>query len=186
MAKATFFTYVIEKFAEEGMDLDSRESTILIHCIENLSQHDSFLSMGKYIQHGHTDCLLHSIAVAYYSYAAAKRLHLNLNEKSLVTGALLHDYFLYDWHEPDTSHRFHGFTHPKTALENARQNWNLNKIEIDIITKHMFPLILALPHCKESILVCIIDKVCSISEILFLPTCKEVRCLYDCAINCKK
>lgn len=158
--------------------MDNYKSRILMDCLENLSQDESFLSMQKYIQHGHTDCLLHSIAVAHYSYTAAKCLHMKLNERSLVTGALLHDYFLYDWHEPDSSHKLHGFTHPKAALENARRNWELNEVETDIITKHMFPLIPALPNCKESVLVCIIDKICSISEILFLPPCKEVRILY--------
>lgn len=158
--------------------MDHYKSRVLMDCLEYLSQDESFLSMRKYIQHGHTDCLLHSIAVAYYSCAAAKCLHMKLNERSLVTGALLHDFFLYDWHEPDISHKFHGFTHPKTALENAWRNWELNEIEADIISKHMFPLIPALPHCKESILVCVIDKICSISEILFLPHCKEVRILY--------
>ncbi|HVI42250.1 MAG TPA: HD domain-containing protein [Anaerovoracaceae bacterium] len=166
--------------------MDNQEPTILIDCIENLSQNNSFVNMRKYIQHGHTDCLLHSIAVAYFSYTIANCLNLKLNERSLITGALLHDYFLYDWHKPDISHRFHGFTHPKTALENALHEWELNETEIDIITKHMFPLIPALPRYKESILVCIIDKICSIWEILSLPTCKEVRHLYDCAINCKK
>ncbi len=166
--------------------MDNKESTILIDCIENLSLNDSFTNMRKYIQHGHADCLLHSIAVAYFSYTAAKFFHLNLKEKSLIRGALLHDFFLYDWHEPDISHKFHGFTHPKTALQNALSEWELDKTEIDIITKHMFPLIPALPNCKESILVCIVDKICSITEILSLPSYKKVRYLYDYAIKCKK
>lgn len=154
------------------------KSRILMDCLENLSQNNSFANMQKYIQHGQTDCLLHCIAVAYYSYTTATFLNLKLSERSLVRGALLHDFFLYDWHEPDVSHKFHGFTHPKTALDNALREWELNDIEKDIITKHMFPLVPALPRCKESALVCIIDKTCSISEILFLPHCKEVRILY--------
>ncbi len=139
--------------------MNNQESTILIDCIENLSQNDSFVNMRKYIQHGKTDCLLHSIAVAYFSYATATFLNLKLNKRSLAKGALLHDFFLYDWHELDVFHKFHGFTHPKTALENALREWELNDTEKDIITKHMFPLTPALPCYKESILVCIIDKI---------------------------
>jgi len=160
------------------MNLGNYKSQILMDCLDDLSRDESFIDMRKYMQHGKTDCLLHSIAVAYYSYAAVKFFNLKLNQKSLIRGALLHDFFLYDWHEPDCSHKLHGFTHPKTALENARRNWELNETEIDIIMKHMFPLIPALPRCKESVLVCIIDKICSISEILFLPHCKEVMILY--------
>ncbi len=163
--------------------MDKQEMRIPIDCIESLSQSDSFVNMRKYIQHGQTDCLLHSIAVAYFSYAAATFLNLKLDKKSLVKGALLHDFFLYDWHKPDITHRLHGFTHPKTALENALHVWELSDMEKDIIIKHMFPLVPALPRYKESILVCIIDKICSVTEILFLPPCNKVRYLYDCAIK---
>lgn len=154
------------------------KSRILMDCLENLSQNESFTDMQEYIQHGRTNCLLHSIAVAYFSYSAATFLHLKLNQKSLIRGALLHDFFLYDWHDPDATHKLHGFTHPKTAFENALHIWELNDIEKDIILKHMFPLVPALPRYKESILVCVIDKICSMAEILFLPYCKEVRILY--------
>lgn len=139
--------------------------------------------MKEYTQHGRTDCLLHSISVAYYSYATAKFLHLKLNEKSLVKGALLHDFFLYDWHDPDILHQLHGFKHPFTALKNARINWVLNEIESDIIVKHMFPLIPIPPKYRESFLVCMVDKVCSVSELFSLSSNKEIQLLYDQAIK---
>lgn len=165
--------------------MNNLKSEILFDCIENFSRTGSFADMRKYIQHGQTDCLLHCIAVAYFSYATAMFFNLKLNQESLVRGALLHDFFLYDWHEPDRSHRFHGFTHPKTALNNALREWELNGTEADIIAKHMFPLIPALPRYKESILVCVVDKLCSVAEILFLPPPKKVRELYDCALKNK-
>ena len=61
------------------------------------------------IQHGDTTVLLHCLAVAYFSLRLAKLLRLKCDQRSLVRGALLHDYFLYDWHVPDPSHRLHGF-----------------------------------------------------------------------------
>ena len=159
--------------------MENHESTILIDCIDYLSQSKSFINMRKYIQHGHTDCLLHSIAVAHLSLSIANYFNVKLNKRSLITGALLHDYYLYDWHEPNRSHRFHGFIHPKIALANAMREWELNDTEADIITKHMFPLIPALPRYKESILVCIADKICSVTEIFLLPPGKKVKHLYD-------
>lgn len=161
--------------------MDDRELKILNDCIDDLSQNVAFIDMRKYIQHGRTDCLLHSIAVAYFSCAAAAFFNLKLNSRSLVRGALLHDFFLYDWHKPDTAHRLHGFTHPKTALENALHGWELNDIEKDIIIKHMFPLVPALPRYRESILVCVVDKICSAAEILFLPPYNRISYLYDSA-----
>lgn len=116
-------------------------------------------------QHGTTSCFLHSVAVAYVSLLLARRLHWKLDERSLVRGALLHDYFLYDWHVPDDSHRLHGFRHARRALDNARREFSLNPVETDIIVKHMFPLNLTPPRCRESAVVCCADKICAVLEV---------------------
>ena len=159
--------------------MENSKMAILIDYINYFAESKSFAGMREYTQHGRTDCLLHSIAVAHFSLAAAAVFNIRVNKKSLVKGALLHDYFLYDWHNPGPSHKFHGFTHPETALANAKREWELNDMEADIIKKHMFPLIPALPRYKESVLVCIADKVCSSAEILYLPPSREVKQIYD-------
>ena len=77
---------------------------------------------------------------------------------------LRHDYFLYDCHENDPSHRLHGFTHPKRALINATADWNLSDRTQNIILRHMFPLTPVPPACREAWLVCLADKVCALAE----------------------
>ena len=79
-----------------------------------------------YIQHGAVSCYLHSFFVAYMSVWLAKRFRIRVHLRSLVRGALLHDYFLYDWHENDKSHSLHGFRHPNTALKNATKDFDIN------------------------------------------------------------
>ena len=91
-------------------------------------------------------------------------MDMNVDIKSLIRGSLLHDYFLYDWHENDKSHRLHGFKHAKTAMLNAERDFGINKIEKNMIYTHMFPLNLRLPRYKESIILCMADKVCAIKE----------------------
>lgn len=120
--------------------------------------------LGSYTQHGDTSCLLHSVAVAYYSVRAAERLGISIDKKALIRGALLHDYFLYDWHDKKPERRIHGFTHPKTAYKNADCDFNLSRLEEDIIKKHMFPLTPIPPVHKESVIVCLVDKICSLYE----------------------
>ncbi|GAA0691512.1 MULTISPECIES: phosphodiesterase [Clostridium] len=122
------------------------------------------LKSHEFIQHGNTSCLLHSIAVSYYSLVLMQILHAKCDKKSLIVGSLLHDYFLYDWHEKDSSHRLHGFFHPKKAYMNACRDYHVNCVEKDIIIRHMFPLTIVPPRYKESIIVCIVDKGCSIYE----------------------
>lgn len=118
----------------------------------------------QFIQHGDVSVYEHCINVAFFSLYLAKRFNLSVDRQSLVRGALLHDYFLYDWHEDDPSHRLHGFHHARRALENACRDFPLNQREKDIIVKHMFPLNLRPPRYKESALVCAADKCCALLE----------------------
>lgn len=94
----------------------------------------------QYLQHGVTSVYRHSLAVAYFSCYLAEKMHLKVRTREMIRGALLHDYFLYDWHEKSKDHRLHGFTHPARALKNAEQIFDLTPVEKDIIKRHMFPL----------------------------------------------
>lgn len=142
--------------------------------LEDLLLHTEMLRSDQYIQHGNTTVLEHSIAVAGFSLRLARRLHIPVREKELIRGALLHDYFLYDWHEKDNGHRLHGFSHPYTALRNAMEIYELTPVEQDIIKKHMFPLTPFPPRYRESILICIADKICSTYETLYLSSRMKV------------
>ena len=123
--------------------------------------------MDNYLQHGRTTCLQHSLAVAYVGLCLRRLFRLRINRTSLVRGALLHDFFLYDWHEKNAGHPFPGWTHPATALYNARRRFPLNYREQNIIRSHMWPFTLRkLPRCREAVLVNLADKICSSWEIL--------------------
>ena len=90
---------------------------------------------------------------------------MRIDERSLIRGALLHDYYLYDWHVQDGTHRWHGFIHAKRALQNAERDFTLNDIERNMIDTHMFPMNLRLPRYRESVVLTVADKVCSVREI---------------------
>ncbi len=120
----------------------------------------------KYIQHADVSVFEHCFGVACLSVYISKKLNLNVNKRALIRGALLHDYFLYDWHVKDENHNLHGFRHAKIALNNAERDFLLNPIEKDIIQRHMFPLNIKLPKYKESIIVCAADKICTLWEML--------------------
>lgn len=118
-----------------------------------------------FYQHGKINIYVHSLRVAYICYYWVKKYHLHVDEKALIRGALLHDYFLYDWHDKEHEYkRPHGFFHPSAALCNAKQDFILTRKEENIIQRHMFPLTLIPPGCKEAWLVCMADKVCSTRE----------------------
>lgn len=137
----------------------------------------------NHIQHGNTSVFLHSVAVAYYCYKFSLMTGLDFKSDELVRGALLHDYFLYDWHTTQGATKLHGFYHPEAALINAEEDFNLTDCEKEIIERHMFPLTLHPPKHRESVLVCLVDKLCSTYEVFSRHTYKRLRlCLRTNAI----
>ncbi len=135
----------------------------------DILQSKNFISTKKYIQHGNMTVNSHCINVAKYSLAISKKLEkigIKCKRKQLIRGALLHDYFLYDWHDKDHVNltKLHGFYHPGIAYENARKEYNLTKRESDIIRKHMWPLTIVPPMCREAWIVSTADKWCSLME----------------------
>lgn len=145
-----------------------------IHAIVNaygadILSHEHMEIERNSLQHGAVTTYEHSIAVACLSVKIADRLHLwhHVNLRSLVRAALLHDYFLYDWHEKDNgSHRLHGFRHPYTAERNARADFELDDIVSNSIRTHMFPLTPIPPKYLEGVIVNIADTLCAIRETL--------------------
>ena len=132
--------------------------------ITPIIKNEKLKRMDKYIQHGNTSTLEHCIADSYISYCIARKFHIRCDYNSLLRGSLLHDYFLYDWHDKANGHHWHGFTHSGTALHNASEDWKLTPVEREIIKKHMFPLTPIPPTCREAWLVCLADKICAAKE----------------------
>jgi uncharacterized protein len=135
-----------------------------VDTVYDLIEHPKVKSMNEFIQHGDITTLNHCLNVSYKSFLISKKLNLDCN--SCARAGLLHDFFLYDWHNHEPMDRLHGFAHPLIALKNAEENFQLNEIEKDIIKKHMWPLTLKIPKYKESYIVCFVDKYCSLYEII--------------------
>ncbi|MDF1495499.1 HD domain-containing protein [Caproiciproducens sp. CPB-2] len=148
------------------MKLSRSEKQYFTDCSLELLKSEIVQRMGTFIQHANVSCLEHSISVAYYSYWLCRKLNLNVDCRSIIRGALLHDFFLYDWHVTKNPKGLHGFKHPLTALENAEEHFSLNDCEKEIIVRHMWPLTLTPPKCREALIVSLSDKFCSIIEIL--------------------
>ena len=144
--------------------LSDEQEKYFYDTLEELCKQSRLLESHRYMQHGDTSVFRHSVSVAYFSYYLALKMNAPVDIHSLVRGALLHDYFLYDWHQKDSSHRLHGFRHPKTALGNAQRDYHLNWKEKNIIARHMFPLIPVPPQCREAWIVCLADKWCALGE----------------------
>ena len=65
-------------------------------------------------------------------------------------------------------YKLHGFYHPSRALHNAQKEYTLTKRQEDIIKKHMWPLTVVPPMCREAWIVTAADKYCSFMETVHL------------------
>jgi Predicted membrane protein len=127
--------------------------------VEDILADEAVQSMGS-ISHHDDSVLRHSLTVSLVSYYIA--LALGFDAVATARGALLHDFFLYDWRK--TKGRHHPTTHPSTALANARERFALKPIEEDIILTHMWPVARPFYAYKESFLVSSVDKIVSTKE----------------------
>ncbi len=135
--------------------------------VRDILEHEEFRKLKDYFHHN-SSIYHHVHDVAYLSYRISK--FLRLDYRSAARGALLHDFFLYDWRNHDVPdlprEKFHGLEHPKIAVANAKKYFSLNDIEEDIIRKHMWPLTLVPPKYKESYIVSFADKYLSSREFI--------------------
>lgn len=139
------------------------EDKEFISIMDDIINNETVQKMKNFRQHYNSSCFEHCLCVSYYSYLICKKLHLDY--KSVARAGMLHDLFLYDWRtRVDGRKGLHAFTHPKTALENSLELFDLNDKEKDIILKHMWPVTIVPPKYLESYIITFVDKHCAISE----------------------
>lgn len=137
--------------------------------LSGLQTDERVQEMRKFIQHGKVSTYEHCESVARLSYKIDRLLSLHSDLRVLLVGAMLHDFYLYDWHNDDGgAHRLHGFTHAKAACANARAHFAIDDRTGHVISSHMWPLNLKkLPMTREAWIVCVADKCVSAYETLF-------------------
>lgn len=124
-----------------------------------------FRGMKNYQHHVRSSVYDHSCKVAYLCYRHCKKFGTRVDLCEFVRGALLHDFYLYDWHEMKKGNRLHLFTHPRHSLKNALTFYpDLTERQCDMIAHHMFPVTLRPPRTKVGWLVCFYDKVAAFSD----------------------
>ena len=135
--------------------------------VKPYARNPQVMSLKQYRQHRNTSTYDHCMRVAKLCFYLNRRLPLGADEKTLIAGAMLHDFYLYDWHRPGEMRRLHGFRHPRIASRNAYAVFCLGERERGIIETHMWPLTLTkIPRSREAWLVCFADKCCAVLELV--------------------
>jgi len=131
--------------------------------------HELFARGKGIFSHGAVTIYAHSIAVAEKALSLAEKLEARglpaLDKRCLVRSALLHDFFLYEWHVPGLRYLLHGWAHPGIAAEKAREVFGISDREYSCIRTHMWPWTLFHPpRCREAWLISLADKLVALKE----------------------
>ena len=136
------------------------EDWLFFLSIEDLLANKAVQSMSNY-HHHNGSTLEHALTISQASWYLAGAF--GLDKDACARGALLHDFFLYDWR--DEKHPHHATMHAGIALKNAHRYFNLDEMEKDIILTHMWPLSDSFFKYRESVLVSLVDKIGSTRDI---------------------
>lgn len=125
--------------------------------VSDILKNEAFIELKYEIHHG-ISRLDHSLNVARLTYNTCKKMKIK-NYKEITRAALLHDFF--------KSSEVNGnsfINHPKKALDNSKNNFEISSIQENIIISHMFPMTKTIPKNIGSWIVTLADKMVALYE----------------------
>jgi len=127
---------------------------------------EKILKMKDIPMHRGSNTYEHSFKVAKKAVKRGLR-YKDVNLEAILIGAILHDYYLYDWRNDRTLLKGHGKNHPTIASKNAKDDFNIDEEVERIIKTHMWPLNWkSFPDSKEARIVSICDKMVTTVEAM--------------------
>jgi uncharacterized protein len=131
---------------------------------KDILENDLFSLSKKIFSHGAINIYDHSIAVAELAFSMVENSK-TLDKRCVVRAALLHDFFLYEWHIPGMRYILHGWVHAGIAAEKAKEVFGISSKEYSCIKTHMWPWTLFHPPlCREGWIISLADKIIAIKE----------------------
>ena len=159
------------------MNIKEKERIRLEEIYQTFLNDEKIKKMKNIRMHRGSNCYEHSFKVAKKAIRVANRsTHKNLKYEVILIGAILHDYYLYDWREDKKKRKRHGRNHPLIASENAAKDFKISNDVRKIIETHMWPINMRLyPKTREAKIVSICDKAVSLGESLTSIAFKKKR-----------
>ena len=132
--------------------------------VKDIAENSNVLALKEHVQHIASSRYAHCLEVSYYTFLICKKL--GLDYASAARGAMLHDFYFYNWRNKgvEGQKKVHLLRHPRIALTNATEIFELNELEKDAILKHMWPVNPLLPKYAEGYIITFVDKYCATKE----------------------
>ena len=148
------------------MKITQEQKDYLEKIYQTFLHDEKILKMKEVPMHRGSNCYEHSFKVAKRAIKRAlNSLREDINLEVVLIGAILHDYYLYDWRTDRSKRKRHGRNHQFIASENASRDFDVSPKVKKVIETHMWPLnIKNYPSTIEARIVSISDKSIAISE----------------------
>lgn len=170
-------TGCISEISKYSLNDEKQSIEEYIGIVGDILNNPRFSEMKAYHHHKTITCHFHSVYVSYLTFRLSSALGCSTEEATRA--ALLHDFYLYDWHitKHDTLHAWY---HPRMAVLNAEEYVGaLSDKQKSMIKRHMWPLYLLPPDSKEGMILTLVDKYCTNMDMFkqsykFLPIYFEI------------
>ena len=161
---------------EKSMNITLEEKQRLEDLYQTLLHDEKVQNMKNIPMHRGSNCYYHSFKVAKRARKRALKHRQNLDLNVVLFGAILHDYYLYDWRTDKTKKKHHGSQHPYIAASQAKRDFNISPEVEKIIKSHMWPLnIKEYPNSREAKVLSYADKTVAIEEAITSKRYKKKR-----------
>ena len=139
------------------MKIDEQKRQQLEEIYLYFFHHEKIQQMKAVEMHRGSNTFIHSFRVAKVAVKRALR-HKKVDLETLLVGAILHDYYLYNWRTDRSKLKKHGKNHPKIAANNAKADFDVTNEVQDVIKQHMWPINLKeFPKTREARIVNLAD-----------------------------
>ena len=157
------------------MPIDDEQKEKLENLYQSFLNNEKILRMKDISMHRGSNCYIHSFKVA--KKAIKKSINKkNINLEVVLIGAILHDYYLYDWRQDRSKLKKHAKNHPGIAINNAINDFDISDDVKNVIKTHMWPInIKAFPNTKEAKIVSLSDKAVTIRESMTTKKHKQKK-----------
>ena len=150
------------------MNISQEEKQKLEGIYQSFLFNEKILRMKEIPMHRGSNCYEHTFKVAKRAiHHCEKSKKKNINPEVVLVGAILHDYYLYDWRTDRSKIKTHAKQHELIAAENAIKDFGISKEIKEVIETHMWPInIKNYPKSREAKIVSINDKLVALFEAL--------------------
>ncbi|MBQ7250573.1 MAG: HD domain-containing protein [Bacilli bacterium] len=157
------------------MKISEKEKRELEDIYQSFLHDEKILKMKTISMHRGSNCYIHSFKVAKTAIRRALR-HRKGNLHTILIGAILHDYYLYDWRADRSKMKSHLSHHPYIAAENAERDFGIHEPIKRVIKSHMWPVnFTEFPKTKEARIISLSDKHIYAKEIFCSKRFKAKR-----------